>query len=63
MTERCPDCEWEGCRAREVEPRKSEERLACYERTIARLRAAAILLTADRDAWKRAALLRMAEGE
>lgn len=68
--ERCKDCEWEGCRAALVTPRKTEERLACYERTIARLRAKVfelegetLTLTSERDTarmgqdeWKAEAL-------
>jgi len=39
--ERCPDCQWEGCRV----DRHGElyERFACHERTIARLRTEALL--------------------
>lgn len=72
----CPDCLAPDCRA-PWSVYISEERLACHEREIARLRtqvseleAETMTLTSERDTarmgqdeWRRAALLRMADDE
>ncbi len=48
--ELCPDCGRPKCRKRDVQPRKSEERLECYEQTIYRQRSALAALQAKLDA-------------